>query len=351
MTQARSSIVHDDIEGVYHCISRCVRRAFLCGRDPVLDRDYEHRKEWIYQRLIQLADIFLIDVCGYAIMSNHAHIVLRNRPDLTAACSDEEIARRWWRLFPKRRTPDHFPAEPSEEELVSILADERRVAELRKRLTSISWFMRCLNENIARRANAEDRCTGRFWEGRFKCVALLDQAAILTCTAYVDLNPIRAGIALTPETSEYTSVKERISAHQARYKQKATQAASKGEPSTDILANLKGQMKGDQWLCPLKSDDTRRGFLDMDLEDYLALVDWTGRQIAAGKAGAIPGHLAPILERLEINRDEWLRSTQHFGSLFYRVAGTVSNMAKTAVFAGQKWLKGKQAGALAFLQS
>jgi putative transposase len=91
------------------------------------------------------------------------------------------------------------------------------VAELtahwRGRLSDISGFMRCLNESIARQANHEDGCKGRFWEGRFESQALLDERAVLACMVYVDLNPVRAGIADTPETSDYTSLQARIRAY------------------------------------------------------------------------------------------------------------------------------------------
>ncbi len=87
----------------------------------------------------------------------------------------------------------------------------------------------------------------------------------------------------------------------------------------------------------------------MDLDDYLELLDWTGRKVVAGKKGAIPEHLAPILQRLDIERDQWLDSAQHFGSLFYRVAGKVSEMKARAPAAGQKWVKGIRAGQIAFL--
>ena len=144
-----------------------VRRAFLCGWDALTQRDYEHRKVWTSQRLQELAGIFTIDVCGYAAMANHLHVILRNRPDLAAQASDRDIALRWWRLFPKRRTFDHKPEEPTDLELDMVLEGQGRLDVLRKRLCSVSWFMRCLKENLAKRANAEDQCTGRFWEGRF----------------------------------------------------------------------------------------------------------------------------------------------------------------------------------------
>jgi len=351
MTQARSTIVKDNVEGTYHCISRCVRRAFLCGRDPATKRDYEHRKKWLYLRLVDLAEVFYVDVCGYAIMNNHFHVILRNRPDLALKSSWEDIARRWWRLFPKRRTLCRAPAEPTLRELEVLLAGEEREGELRKRLSSISWFMRCLKENIARRANAEDECTGRFWEGRFKCIALLDQAAILTCAAYVDLNPIRSGIAATPEASRFTSAEERIMGREGRKRLYYRRLQSKMGRQAGIPGDLKRAIRRDQWLCPLKSEPGRRGFLEIDLDDYLQLLDWTGRRITHGKCGAISTHLEPILKRLEINHHQWLIGSKSFGTMFYRVAGTVSSMTKAARAVGQKWFRGLAAGESVFLGS
>jgi len=342
MAIARSRLVSNDQEEIHHCISRCVRRAFLCGRDAVTQRDYEHRKLWLAQRLKELAGIFFIDVCGYSVMDNHMHVILRNRPNLAGNAADEVVAARWWRLFPKRRDAQNAPEEPTDEDLEMILSPSGRVDQLRSRLSSISWFMRCLKEDIAKRANAEDECTGRFWEGRFKSIALLDQAAVLACSAYVDLNPIRAGIAEKPETSDYTSAHDRIVARQAK-KRQADQVSQTNPPE------LEEQMERAQWLCPLKNQPNRRGFLDMDLDDYLELLDWTGRQIVEGKKGAIPAHLEPILTRLEVDHDHWIHSSQHFGSMFYRVAGKVTNMTKRAISAGQKWLKGRDAGKRAFL--
>ena len=99
-TYARGQIVVEDSVGVYHCIARCVRRAFLCGIDPYTGQDYSHRKEWILERLRDLAGLFAIEVCGYSVMSNHLHLVLRNRPDIAEQWSADEIALRWCRVFP-----------------------------------------------------------------------------------------------------------------------------------------------------------------------------------------------------------------------------------------------------------
>ena len=249
---------------------------------------------------------------------------------------------RWWRLFPKRRTFDHKPEEPTDLELDLVLEEFGRENVLRGRLRSISWFMRCLKENLAIWANAEDQCTGRFWEGRFKSMALLDQAAILTCAAYVDLNPIRAGIATTPETSNFTSAQDRIVARQARKREE--ERAVELEP-----AEHQRCLERAKWLCPLRDEPNRRGFLAMDLDDYMALLDWTGRKVVEGKKGSIPEHLAPILRRLDIEGDQWLHSSQHFGSMFYRVAGKVHKMKERALATGQKWEKGIGADQIAFL--
>jgi REP element-mobilizing transposase RayT len=201
----RREIIDEDAVGAYHCVQRCVRRAFLCGHDSVSGKNYEHRKKWIRRRLRFLVGQFAIDLLEYSVMDNHLHVVVRNRPDIVRLWSDDEVTRRWWNLFPKRKDAKDRPAEPREHELAMLKADAEALSEKRCRLSSISWLMRCLAERIARLANKEDGCTGRFWEGRYKCQRLLDESALLACSAYVDLNPIRAGLAKTPEASRFTS--------------------------------------------------------------------------------------------------------------------------------------------------
>jgi len=350
---ARKDIVADGEVAMFHCVSRCVRRAWLCGQDPVSGKSYDHRKQWIRDRLEELAGVFALDICGFAVMANHVHLVLRTRPDIVESWSDEEVARRWWRLFPKRRDEQGNPAEPESHELQMLVADEDALAERRRRLSSLSWFMRCLCEPIARRANKEGRCSGRFWEGRFKSQKLLDEAAILACSVYVDLNPIRAKIAQTPEHSEYTSAQQRIA---ARVGEGDGHGRGTRSPQSRRRARRKAKPVGDPdgWLCPVSVDGdsankaqrnrrrraSNKGFLPMKFDDYLRILDWTGRQIRGDKRGAIPSDVAPVLQRLGLSDEHWLECVQNFGRWFHRAAGRVSVLMDEAGRSGKRWFQG-----------
>lgn len=345
MTRPRYLLINDQHEGFYHCVSRCVRGAFLHGKDKLTGKCYEHRKVWLHKRLMFLAEHFLIDVGSYALMDNHLHVLLRNRPDLSQFASEEEVAQRWLSLSPKQRNAAGEPQPPSKEAIKNLVADRKHLAEIRQRLSSISWFMKYLKEPIARMANHEDGCRGRFWEGRFKSTALLDDAAVLTCMVYIDLNPIRAKLAKTPETSKFTSAEERIRGYRAR------QAKHLNRPSVEI--KIPGQQPDeatvDQWLSPMGRNANRKDILSIDLPHYLEILDWTGRQLVAEKPGVIPEHFPPILTRLAIDPNHWLESAGRFGKLFSAVAGTETHMREAAIKMDQKWVRGLNAGKTAFL--
>ena len=244
---AHRDIVDEDRVGVYHCIARCVRRAFLCGTDRYSGRDFSHRKDWVRDRLRQLAGLFGVEVCDYAVMSNHLHIVLRNRPDLAGQWSDDEVALRCRKIFPHRDELTGDLREPNHHDVAVLTADGNRLATLRSRLASLSWFMRCLCEWVARKANHEDESPGRFWAGRFKSLALLDESAILACSVYVDLNPVRAGFAATPEESPFTSGFDRI---------RSLAETSAASQSSHDGAALDTSEPPDAWLCELTLRET-----------------------------------------------------------------------------------------------
>ena len=209
MTRPRKALISLADTPYYHVTSRCVRRAYLCGVDHYSGQSYEHRRQWVVDRVRLLSSLFAIDVCAYAVMSNHYHLVLKLCPEQMDGLTDDDIMDRWCALFKgpllvqNYRNGDNL--KPFERATVSDI-----VNVWRSKLASISWFMRCLNQPIARQANLEDQCTGKFWESRFKSQALKSEEALLSCMAYVDLNPVRAGIAETPERSEYTSIRERL---------------------------------------------------------------------------------------------------------------------------------------------
>ncbi len=211
MTQPRSSLVSVEDTPWYHVVSRCVRRAFLCGEDRVSGHNFEHRREWIETRILELAAIFAIDVAAYAVMSNHYHVVVRLDPERAASLDTESVLLRWTRLF---SGPELVRQYLSPRRKAMCDAQLRRVEAYaqtyRNRLADLSWFMRVLNESIARQANEEEGVKGRFWEGRFKSQALLDDAAVLAAMSYVDLNPVRAGMAEALHECDHTSLKRRI---------------------------------------------------------------------------------------------------------------------------------------------
>jgi len=370
----RSRYVKEGQEGVYHCFSRCVRRAFLCGFDAVTGKDFSHRKAWLVDRLQYLAAIFAIEVIAYSVMETHHHDILRTRPDIVATWSDREVATRWLTLFPRHRGLAGAAVPPAEEEICALADCPDRIAKLRQRLCSLSWFMGRLNEFIARAANKEDRVKGRFWEARFKCQALLDQAAIAACMVYVDLNPIRAGLAETPEESDFTSIQQRIRAFEKvtiRTTSPPRQAAAvtqsgkdtgmpqktgeKASPTPEHITVVSNSLDpaalSTCWLCPIQSDSRRRGILRMTTAEYFDLVDSSGRMTRSDKRGTIHADLEPILLRIGANPEAWVDTVSRFGSRFCLAAGMISSLRNYADQLGRRWLKGITAARAAFASS
>lgn len=299
MTIARNLLVDLQMTRYYHCISRCVRRAFLCGEG------YEHRKQWIEERLELLAKNFAVSVCGFAVMDNHLHVLARLDPEEARQWSEEEVVRRWVAVYPPK-TLKGETLEINQAWIDHQLKDSKHVAAMRERLSSLGWFMKALKEPLARMANKEDDCKGTFWESRYKSIAILDEEALLATCAYIDLNPVAAGMAAAPETSQHTSVRQRVQHARREGKLTDLKAAARGSVAGSRAA---GRLEELHWLCPLedrrRQGASREGVLEgLSLGSYLLLVDYTGCLVRQGK-GRMSQDVAGILDRLGTSAEFW----------------------------------------------
>lgn len=251
-SHARKDIVQDGEIAVYHTWSRCVQRAWLCGRDPFTGRDYSHRREWNEALLEYQSGVFAVDVGGYQILGNHQHALCRTRPDIAALWSDEELAWRWKSAWPSWRD-GQWTAEPTDEEIAELIADPLRIEQIRKNLSSLSWFMARWKEPFARMCNQEMQRRGHFFEQRFGSRLLKNDADVLCCSLYVDVNQVRAGAADSLEHSNYSSIQRRILAWREREVQASLEAFQRRPGDGEYPMELEDMERlfRDCWLSPI----------------------------------------------------------------------------------------------------
>lgn len=368
---------HSEI-ALLHVTQRCVRRAFLAGFDPVSNRDYSFRRESIRRRMEALASVFAIDVLTYAILSNHLHLILRSRPDVVASWSDRECAIRWLRVFPGRRLEEYL-AEPTEAAIEGLLSQPGLIETIRQRLSDVSWFMRSLSQPIAIMANRQDDCRGHFWEGRFKVLRIVDEAALLACAMYVDLNPVRAALAQSLEESIHTSAYDRIQGESgqeipsAAFDLRPVETADAGRAIRGTaIAELKAQRKvksrnatglrirRDAWLAVLTVAKDRpsadpevhqggvrasdKGFLPLSWKAYLTLLQWTARRGRENCVEELPSDIAESLTRLGIAVSMWHDLVWNFKRYFGRAsyAGSPARVRDCAMKFGKRWGRGQK---------
>jgi hypothetical protein len=399
----RRDVVRDGEIAVVHCIQRCVRQAYLAGKDEASGKNFEHRREWIRRRLELVSAVFGIDLLVYSVMNNHFHLIVRTRPDIVKTWSDQEVAKRWLQLFPGRRAEQHLGS-PVDTDLAMLLADKEKLETIRCRLSSISWLMRAVCEPIARQANQEDEKKGRFFEGRFKAQRIVDEVGLLACSLYVDLNPVRAALADTLEEAKFTSAFDRIAAAKGEtmvsaasqfvsepidqaeaQKRMQTMIAEGGTIDLKKAQELRRgwrskevvRIRRDGWLASLEfnandsftqqrfygaaTENTERlpaytpsqnprasdnGFLEMSQEDYIKLLQWTGQQKVNGKPGRLqsdlPSEIHPILGRLGIEASMWCDLVWNYRKYLGKssCAGRPENMRAFADRRGRKWARG-----------
>ncbi len=200
------------------------------------------------------------------------------------------------------------------------MADKEKLSVYRERLGSLSWFMSRLNEPLAKQSNKEDICTGRFWEGRYSAQGLLDEAAVLSAMAYVDLNPIRAKLAETLKDSSNTSIRKRLN------------SIKKGDP-------IKVQAMLDASITSL-SIKIKSKQLPMTLKSYIGLVEWTGKAIHYPNKHTMPAHIRSSLQQLNLQQTHWLKQIEHYGKRYCHVVGPIELIKEKAKQLNLKWMKG-----------
>jgi REP element-mobilizing transposase RayT len=367
---ARAEIFDPHEITALHVMAKTNRKCFLLGVDEQSGKNFDYRKDWIEARLKVMAAHFGIDLIAFACMSNHIHLVLRSRPDVVTTWTDSQVAERWWYLCPKRRVRQlvdgkqiRVPAEPTKADLNAICKDPEHLAMIRTRLSDVSWWMRLLCQYIAMRANGEEGTgLGRFWQCRFKAVRLLDAESLLACSAYVDLNPIRAAIAETLELSNHTSIQRRIQALQASQSETTPPPDSPAITSNVTSENnapteSRHTQRPDSFLSPIGLDPTSdpmdpmpsrghsrcsdQGVFEMPVSEYILLLDWLARNVVANKKGSTPVDAAPIFERLKIDPNMFLDMAKDFGKSFKLAAGKPQTLASARSKSGHRFYRSR----------
>ncbi len=333
--------------GTYHVFNRTTRKLHLMGVDSASGKDLSHRKKLVVDKLRGLSRYFCIDVFAYAVLSNHFHLVIRNRPDSVEKLSDAEVALRWLTICSADRNEAGEPLPPTESQINAALSNAEKIAVWRLRLSNPSWLMKMACQFIATRCNKEDECSGKFFAERFKMVALLDEAAVIACMAYVDLNPIRAGIAGDFEEYETVSIRERLE----------TLDGTKVTPE-QWLVRMPSQQELRQRTAEVVTDRSSQGGtcigsvkrsaspespigIEMSIEDYIEMLYWLAIKCRPRLAQSL--RTSDVAEQLLVNRkldpSKFADSVRNFRQHFFTAAGGTESVARETRRRAQRWTK------------
>ncbi len=369
--KTRKSLINPDEVTIAHTVAKTARNLFLLGEDLVTGTQNSHRKDWIVDIMEFQSSLMAIDLFGYSLLSNHIHQILRSRPDAVKQWDDLEVARRWMTLCPKSKkrlkVGDkvlHVPIAPKETQIEALAKNEKKIKEIRERLSSISWWMRLLCQKVAQRANFEDGGSmGPFWKGRFHSTIIEDTEHLLGCALYVDLNAVKAGIAQGIDDYQYTSGKIRLDVLRSKQESLQKTEAQKADPIAKVdlsdqasIATLSEDPEDRQasekaslavpkiskgeFLSVMKMDKlshdpqlhkggfrcSDKGFLVYTDKEYLDALEWCIRnKILQRETNTLPVDIPECIKQHRFGAEVVLRQAREFGQMYrYRTGKKAS---------------------------
>jgi hypothetical protein len=310
----REDLVSETQPGVYLCSMHTLPgQGKRVGGTDKSGVSFDHRRKWIVEQLELQAAQMAVEVLAFSVLPKSISLLLRTRPDLVKDWSDADVARRYLTAlhakvpFGEKRLP------PPTGEIERMLANRVELRRGRSRLSNLTWFVGQLTEATARNCNREDNTRGRFWEGRYQCLPLLDEPATAAAIGHVDLEPVFAGEATSLASCKFSSARLRNSSGKGLLAP-ATGAASKQKSLPNLL--------------PVS---------DAELHKVL---DWSTRQTKRLNGNALTAELVAIFETLKIRPAAWLVLIREFRDLFHRAAGTEESLDKIRKKRGLQHLHG-----------
>lgn len=356
----RSSRISPDEVTIAHVWSQTVQQMFLLGKDSLSGEDYSHRKDWVIDIMAHQSMFMAIDILRFAVMENHVHFLLRTRPDIVRGWSDQEVAWNYLLLCPKKKRRkkvdgkwQYETEEPSQKDIDAIVNDQKELKKIRRKLSSLSFWMQLLKQKVARRANSEVQrdgvCKGAFWKGRFEMTVINTREHLLTCSVYIDLNPFRAKMTDSLEGYSYTSIYMQLMGVFREMLDRGDLIPTVGNPLGEfpessmlapiefveekVEASTKSEVGNSRVSKPkFRCSDT--GFLEITAEQYCELVRWSMGQLGADREGAISGLEHAVVESHGMSLETWRERLMSFRRLYRHEAG-ISRRKLYAGFCGE----------------